>query len=87
MILDESSYKDLPKERRILFIGDGTEKFKNLYSGNNVKWLGPGMAHAKYMVTLAEKKYRENKFSDVAYSVPNYLKAYQATQPKDKLKQ
>lgn len=85
MILDSSSFSDLKNDKKIIFIGDGTEKFKAIYSGPEAIWLGNGMAHAKFMATLSEKYFRENKFSDVAYSVPSYLKEYQATTPKSKL--
>ena len=85
IILNEDSFKELENQSKILFIGDGTEKFKPFYQDINAVWLGPGMAHAKYMAPLAEKYYKEKKFSDVAYTVPNYLKEYQATQPKSRL--
>lgn len=85
LILDESSLSELKDKERVLFIGDGTEKFKPLYQGNNAIWLGNGMAHAKYMVSLSEKYFREKRFADTAYAVPNYLKEYQATTPKNKL--
>lgn len=86
MILDENSLSELINlNRKILLIGDGTEKFKPLYQADNVVWLGGGMPHAKYMTTLAEKYYREKKFSDVAYSTPEYLKDFQATKPKSPL--
>lgn len=85
LILDENSFDDLKSHGKILFIGDGTEKFKDLYGGGNALWLGGGMPHAKYMVTLAEKKYKEKQFSDVAYTVPSYLKEYQTTQPKNRI--
>ena len=85
LILDENSFDDLKSHGKILFIGDGTEKFKDLYGVGNAIWLGGGMPHAKYMVTLAEKKYKEKQFSDVAYTVPSYLKEYQTTQPKNRI--
>lgn len=85
LILDEDSFIDFNDGRKVLFIGDGTEKFMPLNKNENSIWLGKGMAHAKYMAMLAEKKIREKKFSDVAYSVPNYLKDYQTTQPKNKI--
>ena len=81
-ILDIDSFKNLVEKDKILIIGDGSEKFKPIFKSENVVWLGQGMPHAKYMTALSEKYYRENKFSDVAYSVPTYLKEYQATQPK-----
>lgn len=82
LILDDSSFSDLDNDKKILFIGDGTEKFKNLFSSGNAIWLGSGMPHAKYMAPLSEKYYKEKRFSDIAYTVPNYLKDYQASKPK-----
>lgn len=85
VILDESTFSDLDKSKEIIFIGDGTEKFKTLFSNKNAIWLGNGMAHAKYMAAIAEKFYKEKKNSDVAYTIPSYLKEYQATEPKRRL--
>lgn len=85
LILDESSLRDLDEDKTKIFIGDGTEKFKDLYKGKNVIWLGNQMGHAKYMTVLSEKKFRAKDFSDVAYSVPNYLKEYMVTTPKNHL--
>lgn len=85
LILDEKSLSNLKEKGKVIFIGDGTPKFQNLYSGTNGIWLGEGMPHAKYMAPLSEKYYREQKFSDVAYTVPNYLKEYQTTSPKNKI--
>lgn len=85
IILEKTTYEDLGKNRRVLIIGDGSEKFKSLYKNENVVWMGNGLPHAKYMVTLSEKYYQNKRFSDIAYSVPNYLKEYQTTIPKDKM--
>lgn len=85
LILDESSCSELKHHDKILFIGDGTIKFKELYQGANAIWLGDGMSHSKYLAPLSELYFRKRQFSDTAYSVPNYLKEYQATSPKNKL--
>lgn len=85
LILDENSFKSLHDKKKVIFIGDGAGKFKNIYKGNNALWLGPGMPHTKYMTALSELYYREGKFADPAYSTPVYLKEYQATTPKNKL--
>lgn len=84
-ILDENSFSELKNKGKVLFIGDGSQKFEPLYSGDNAVWLGSGMPHAKYMGALSEKYFKEKRFSDVAYTVPNYLKAYQTTLPKNKI--
>lgn len=85
MILDPKSFELLHGCRKVIFLGDGSEKFKDVYSGDNAVWLGAVMPHAKDMLALSEKFYREKRFIDVAYSTPNYLKEYQTTIPKNKV--
>ncbi|MCH5241683.1 MAG: tRNA (adenosine(37)-N6)-threonylcarbamoyltransferase complex dimerization subunit type 1 TsaB [Muribaculaceae bacterium] len=85
VILDEFSFPELKNDDKVIFIGDGTTKFKDIYNGNNAIWAGEGMPHAKFMVSLSEKYYRDKRFSDVAYSLPSYLKEYQATTSKNRL--
>lgn len=85
LILEPDSMKDLDEGRKLLFIGDGSTKFKPVCNNGNAVWLGEGMAHVKYMAALSEKYYKEKKFADVAYSVPQYLKEYMTTKPKNRL--
>lgn len=85
VILSPETFKEVASDTKILLIGDGTVKFQPLFLRENVVWLGDKMAHAKYMVALSEKYFRERDFSDVAYTVPNYLKEYKTTQPKNKI--
>lgn len=85
VILDSDSFASLHKYRKVIFIGDGTEKFQPVYAGNNSEWLGNLMPHARDMTALSEKYFREGRFIDLAYSTPNYLKEYQTTVPKNKV--
>ena len=86
LILDDNTYSEFKSyPKKVIFIGDGTEKFKPLFNSGQTVWLGNRLPHAKYMAALSEKYFREKKFADVAYSVPNYLKEYQATTPKSRL--
>lgn len=78
VVLDENSFASLRDKRKVLFAGDGSDKFKDVYKGNNAVWLGPLLPHARDMIALSEKYYREGIFLDLAYSTPNYLKEYQA---------
>lgn len=84
-ILSEESFNMLHTKRKIIFLGDGSIKFQDTYSGGNAEWLGDLMPNARDMMALSEKYLREKRFIDVAYSVPNYLKEYQATTPKNKI--
>lgn len=84
-ILTPESFKDLHGYRKVIFLGDGSEKFKDVYAGDNAEWLGPIMPHARDMHALSEKYFREGRFIDIAYSTPSYLKEYQTTVPKNKV--
>lgn len=84
-ILDEKSFLEISEDKKVIFAGDGVSKFKDLYGGKNAVWLENVRPHAKYMVSLSEKFFSEKKFSDIAYSVPRYLKEYKATQSKNRL--
>ncbi len=85
MILDENSYSELLKDHRLYFIGDGSDKFRNVTSSENAHWIEGLEPHARDMLALSEKAFRENDFIDLAYSVPQYLKEYQATVPKNRV--
>ncbi|MDE5712070.1 MAG: tRNA (adenosine(37)-N6)-threonylcarbamoyltransferase complex dimerization subunit type 1 TsaB, partial [Muribaculaceae bacterium] len=78
-ILDENSFSQLHDKRKVVFFGDGAMKFKDIYTGCNGEWMENLYPHAKDMLALSEKYFRENRFIDIAYSTPNYLKEYQTT--------
>ena len=84
MILDDKSFEMLAKEDKVIFIGNGSEKFKPYCKIENAIWMGNNMAEASDMSLLSERAFLNNDFIDIAYSVPNYLKEYRTTQPKNK---
>lgn len=84
-ILTGESCSELAGRRSVLFIGDGSEKFKEVYRGANGRWLGASEPRARDMNALAEKKFRDRDFLDLAYSTPDYIKEYQATISKNKV--
>lgn len=86
MILDGHSFSDLlDSGRQLYFMGDGAEKAKKVISHPNAHWIDGLLPQAKDMMALAEKALREQRFIDIAYSTPEYLKAYQTTTPKNPL--
>lgn len=86
MILDENSFAELlGSGKHLYFIGDGAEKAKKVISHPNAHWIDGLLPQAKDMLALSEKAFRNQDFIDIAYSTPNYLKAYQTTTPKSKL--
>lgn len=85
LILDDTSYSELPTDRKIIFMGSGTTKAKDVVKHPGAEWIDGLEPHARDMTALSEKFFRENRFADVAYSTPEYLKEFQASTPKNKL--
>jgi tRNA threonylcarbamoyladenosine biosynthesis protein TsaB len=74
-ILTEESYKEFLAEGRVIFTGDGAEKFKSIVNHPNALFI-EGWASAKGMLIPAEEKYKRSEFADVAYFEPFYLKDF-----------
>lgn len=85
MILDESSYSSVLADKEVWFMGDGAVKAKDVIKSPNAHWMDGLEPMAKDMLALSEKAFREGDFIDIAYSVPEYLKEYQTTVPKEKI--
>ncbi len=84
-IIDENSYSEILKERKILCFGNGAEKCKKVLTHPNIEFIDHIHPLAKDMVELAEKAFRNKEFQDVAYFEPFYLKEFVATTPKNKV--
>lgn len=80
LILQPDSYSEF-KGHKLVFIGDGVEKAKGFVEFEDSRWFA-AYPLASDMMVLSEKAYRERNFIDIAYSVPIYLKNFQATTPK-----
>lgn len=75
LIIDENSFSDI--NDTIYFIGDGTHKCKEILTKRNFifsdKILYPS---AEQMAILSFDKFIQNKFEDIAYFEPFYLKEF-----------
>lgn len=87
LVLDENSYADIKSSGRpILFFGSGAGKARELMSDcPNAVYVDDVEALAVDMIALAERDFARRNFIDTAYSVPVYLKDFQATKPKNKV--
>ncbi len=81
MILESDSFKFL-SNRKVIFVGPGSVKAKEVVEIPDAVWLGDLAPYARDMTALSEKFLRDGKIADVAYSTPEYLKEFQATTPK-----
>ncbi len=76
LILEENSYADLLKNKRILFAGNGSDKLKALINHSNASFLAGYHPLARNMGDLAYEAFLKNEFVDVAYFEPEYLKEF-----------
>ncbi|MGE0932063.1 tRNA (adenosine(37)-N6)-threonylcarbamoyltransferase complex dimerization subunit type 1 TsaB [Peijinzhouia sedimentorum] len=81
-IIDESSFMELG-DSTVVFFGDGAEKLQEVFKGKSNFHIWEGFRpDAKSIGVLANEKFKNQEFEDVAYFEPFYLKAYKTTQPK-----
>lgn len=86
LILDENSYADiLATGRPVLFFGDGSAKAKDLIKAENATFVDDVDPLAVDMIALADRDFAQRRFLDRAYAVPNYLKDFRATKPRNKV--
>jgi tRNA threonylcarbamoyladenosine biosynthesis protein TsaB len=86
MILDGHSFEELLEQGYTLVtIGNGSDKARQVLTHQRMHFIGGIKPVALEMMALAEKAWREQRFIDVAYSTPLYLKEFQATMPKNRL--
>jgi tRNA threonylcarbamoyladenosine biosynthesis protein TsaB len=77
-VLEERSYHTFLEHKTVWFSGDGMPKARALLSSHpNAKFTECGMHSAKNIAELAEAKFRQQQFEDLAYYVPFYLKNFQ----------
>ena len=81
-IVDAETYKEYLDRGTVYFFGNGAEKCMEVINHPNARLVKGIEPLAKNMATLAEKRFVEGKFEDVAYFVPFYLKDFVAKMPK-----
>ncbi|MBQ6161394.1 MAG: tRNA (adenosine(37)-N6)-threonylcarbamoyltransferase complex dimerization subunit type 1 TsaB [Prevotella sp.] len=81
-IVDADTYRSLLDEHVVYFFGNGAEKCRNAINHENARFISGIEPLAKNMFPLAEKRFLNDKFEDVAYFVPFYLKDFVAKTPK-----
>jgi len=85
MILDESSYASYLDRGPVIFFGNGSDKAREIIKHPNANFITEIHPLACNMIALSEKAYKEGNFLDLAYSVPAYLKEFQATVPRNRI--
>ncbi len=81
-IVDANTYKEYLDQRPIYFFGPGAAKCMDTINHPNAHYIDGMEPLAKWMQPLAEKRFLNGQFEDVAYFVPFYLKDFVAIKPK-----
>lgn len=84
VIVDTCSFADELAQGKVLFIGDGALKCKDVINHPNAVFF-QCCPRAEWMNSSANKAYYEKRFEDTAYFEPFYLKQFVATVSSKKL--
>lgn len=82
LILTPESYSQQLAQGPVYFFGDGAAKAQTLLTCANAHFIPDILPLATDMLALSEKAFRQQQFLSLAYSVPTYLKEFQATKPR-----
>ena len=81
-IVDENTYKEYLDKGPVYFFGNGAAKCMKAINHPNAHLIDDVEPLARNMYPLAAKRVAQEKFEDVAYFVPFYLKEFVAKKPK-----
>ena len=83
LVLNQDSFKEIVKDKTVLFLGNGINKFQELIPEINLTHsFENNFPNAIDMVELTWEKYISEDFESLAYFEPFYLKDFQTTTPK-----
>lgn len=74
-IIDENSFNEELSNKTIAFFGNGSGKFQKIKNHSNAIFKEINF-DASTMISLAEEKYTNKQFADLAYAEPLYLKEF-----------
>lgn len=81
-IVEANTYDKYLQNNVVYFFGNGADKCKEVITHPNARFIEDIVPLAKNMFPLAEKRMAEERFEDVAYFVPFYLKDFVAKEAK-----
>lgn len=86
-VVTEESYKEFLDKGPVFFFGNGAAKCSSIITHPNAHFLDK-FCHplAKNMMPLAERSWFDERFEDIAYFEPFYLKNFVASKPKELLR-
>lgn len=84
-IVDGDTYRAFLDERPVYFFGNGAAKCMEVINHPNARFIEGVVPLARWIFPLAERRFFDQKFEDVAYFEPFYLKDFVAKAARDLL--
>lgn len=82
-IIEEGAFAEILKERKVIFLGDGAKKCKEIFSSSpNAIVISESLSSASSMGKGLFHKYENQSFEDLVTFEPYYLKDFVATKSK-----
>ena len=81
-VVDAETYREYLDRGPVYFFGNGAEKCMEVINHPNARLIKGVEPLAKWMFPIAERRIAQEKFEDVAYFVPFYLKDFVAKESK-----
>lgn len=81
-VVTADTYREWLDKRPVYFFGNGAAKCMDVINHPNAHLIDGIEPLAKWMQPLAERRFLNNQFEDVAYFEPFYLKDFVAKEPK-----
>lgn len=76
MVLDENSFAEEKDDKRILFFGSGSHKFSKISRVPGGEFIDVDHITAEALVIITWERYQQQRFDNLAYSEPAYLKMF-----------
>ncbi|MBN2807588.1 MAG: tRNA (adenosine(37)-N6)-threonylcarbamoyltransferase complex dimerization subunit type 1 TsaB [Prolixibacteraceae bacterium] len=83
--VEADTFSENLQQHRMFFFGNGAAKCMPVIQHSNAQLIEGIYTSARHMPPLAEALFLQQKFEDVAYFEPYYLKEFMATTPKNKV--
>ena len=82
LVVSDDSFLNYENDQLVLFGNGAMKTQKHLVSRSNMKWMEHIFTSARSVGEIAQIKFNNQEFEDLAYYEPNYLKEFQAIKPK-----
>ena len=84
-VVNKDSFDQWTKQGSMVFFGNGSQKCKEVLTGSNMLFMDNLLPVADSVGLLAGERFKQERFEDLAYFEPYYLKEYRTTVPKTKV--